>query len=142
MLRSRPAETADCSSATSVARTSQMNLAMNANDDRTTRPHVTPPTRASSPVVPRHQHWSRDSEPDPLLAAVARLHVDCHRWGRGLLWTIFEHKREARTPFVRVAAIDETTTDPAPWGLNWPHHFYEYKLSEGPFLAAPAPVQE
>ncbi len=105
---------------------------MNDNDDRTTRPHVTPPDAASSPVVPRHQHWSkRLGARTLLLAAVAVFTLIATVGVAALLVTIFEHKREARTPFVRVAAIDETTTDPAPWGLNWPHHFYEYKLTAG-----------
>lgn len=43
-----------------------------------------------------------------------------------LLITIVEHKQEARTPFVRVVEVDEVTTDPVPWGKNWPHQFDSY----------------
>jgi nitrite reductase (cytochrome c-552) len=43
-----------------------------------------------------------------------------------VLVTMFEHKQEARTPFLRVAEVDEVTTDPAPWGLNWPHQYDQY----------------
>ena len=49
-----------------------------------------------------------------------------------VLVEMFERKQEARTPFLRVAEIDETTTDPRPWGLDWPHHFDDYmKTAEG-----------
>lgn len=44
-----------------------------------------------------------------------------------LLVTIFEHKQEARVPFVRVAEVTEVSTDPVPWGLNWPNQFDGYK---------------
>ena len=42
------------------------------------------------------------------------------------LVVMFERKQEARTPFVRVAEVDEITTDPRPWGLNWPHQYDAY----------------
>lgn len=48
-----------------------------------------------------------------------------------VLITMFEHKQEQRTPFTRVVELDETSTDPAPWGLNWPHQFDQYKLTAG-----------
>ncbi len=44
-----------------------------------------------------------------------------------LLVTIFEHQQEARTPYVRVAEVDEVTSDPVPWGRNWPDQFDTYK---------------
>jgi nitrite reductase (cytochrome c-552) len=44
-----------------------------------------------------------------------------------LLVTIFEHRQEARTPFVRVVEVDEGTTDPVPWGKNWPMQFDDYR---------------
>lgn len=46
-----------------------------------------------------------------------------------VLVTMFEHKQEARQPFHRVAEISEVTTDPAVWGLNWPHHYDQYLLT-------------
>lgn len=48
-----------------------------------------------------------------------------------VLVTIFEHKQEARTPFVRVAEVDEITTDPRPWGQNWPHQYDGWKATAG-----------
>ena len=44
-----------------------------------------------------------------------------------LLVTMFEHKQEARTPFVRLVEVNEGTTDPAPWGTNWPRQFDGYR---------------
>ena len=52
----------------------------------------------------------------------------------GVTWvliTIYGRKQEARTPFVRVAEVSEISTDPEPWGLNWPHHFDGWKSNAG-----------
>ncbi|MCF7686862.1 MAG: ammonia-forming cytochrome c nitrite reductase subunit c552 [Cephaloticoccus sp.] len=43
-----------------------------------------------------------------------------------LLITIFEHRQEARVPFVRLTEVNEVSTDPAPWGKNWPHQHDTY----------------
>ncbi|MEW4529588.1 ammonia-forming cytochrome c nitrite reductase subunit c552 [Maioricimonas sp. JC845] len=43
-----------------------------------------------------------------------------------LLVSIFEHKQEARRPFVRLVEVDEATTDPAVWGVNWPDQYDSY----------------
>lgn len=43
-----------------------------------------------------------------------------------LLVTIFEHKQEARTPFVRLVEVNEGVSDPKPWGTNWPRQFDSY----------------
>ncbi|MEM9553345.1 MAG: ammonia-forming cytochrome c nitrite reductase subunit c552 [Acidobacteriota bacterium] len=48
-----------------------------------------------------------------------------------VLVTIFGHKQEARQPFVRVAEVDEISTDPEPWGRNWPHQFDGWKATAG-----------
>ncbi len=48
-----------------------------------------------------------------------------------VLVTMFEHKQDARSPYFRVVELDEVSTDPAPWGLNWPHHFDQYKSTAG-----------
>lgn len=44
-----------------------------------------------------------------------------------LLVTIFEHRQEARRPFVRLVEVSEISTDPEPWGTNWPHQFDTYR---------------
>ena len=43
-----------------------------------------------------------------------------------ILINIFGHKQEARIPFVRVVEVDELTTDPKPWGDNWPRQYDGY----------------
>jgi nitrite reductase (cytochrome c-552) len=44
-----------------------------------------------------------------------------------LLTTIFHRKVEARNPYVRLVEVTEDTTDPAPWGANWPREYEDYK---------------
>jgi nitrite reductase (cytochrome c-552) len=58
-----------------------------------------------------------------LLAAVAVVTFGV----TALLVTIFEHRQESRTPFVRLVEVNEVTTDPAPWGTNWPFEFDSYR---------------
>ena len=48
-----------------------------------------------------------------------------------VLVVMFGHKQEARQPFVRVADVTEVSTDPRPWGLNWPNHFEGWKSTAG-----------
>ena len=43
-----------------------------------------------------------------------------------LLNNISERKSEARNPYVRLVDVDEDTTDPAVWGLNWPKQYDSY----------------
>jgi nitrite reductase (cytochrome c-552) len=43
-----------------------------------------------------------------------------------LLTNIFERKQEARQPFVRLVEVTEDTTDPKPWGQNWPAEYDSY----------------
>jgi nitrite reductase (cytochrome c-552) len=45
----------------------------------------------------------------------------------GLLVTIFEHRQESRTPFVRLVEVDEMSTDAATWGTNWPSQYDTYR---------------
>ncbi len=44
-----------------------------------------------------------------------------------LLVSIFTRQQEARRPFQIVRPVDETTTDPVPWGMNWPREYDSYK---------------
>ena len=48
-----------------------------------------------------------------------------------VLVAMFGRKQEARQPFVRVAEVNEITTDPGPWGLNWPHQYEGYVATAG-----------
>jgi nitrite reductase (cytochrome c-552) len=47
------------------------------------------------------------------------------------LVTMFGHKQEARTPFVRVAELNEISVDPRPGARNWPHQFDGWKATAG-----------
>jgi nitrite reductase (cytochrome c-552) len=44
-----------------------------------------------------------------------------------LLTNIFERKAEARNPFYRVVELNDTITDPAVWGRNFPLHYDAYR---------------
>lgn len=46
-----------------------------------------------------------------------------------LLINIFERKQEARTPFVRLVEVNEVSTDPKPWGQNFPLQYEGYLKS-------------
>ncbi len=48
-----------------------------------------------------------------------------------VLFTMFGHKQDALRAYARVVEINEVSTDPIPWGLNWPHQFDQYKLTAG-----------
>ncbi|TWU37393.1 ammonia-forming cytochrome c nitrite reductase subunit c552 [Novipirellula artificiosorum] len=43
-----------------------------------------------------------------------------------LLINIFERKQEARAPFVRLVDVNEVSTDPKPWGVNFPLQYESY----------------
>lgn len=44
---------------------------------------------------------------------------------------IFERKQEGKDPFVKLQQVTELTTDPKPWGANFPHQFDGYKKTAG-----------
>lgn len=48
-----------------------------------------------------------------------------------VLVTMFGHKQEARQQFVRIAEVDELSTDPEPWGQNWPNQYDGWKATAG-----------
>jgi nitrite reductase (cytochrome c-552) len=48
-----------------------------------------------------------------------------------VLITMFARKQEARQPFVRLVEVTEISTDPVPWGINWPLHFEMWKSTAG-----------
>ena len=43
-----------------------------------------------------------------------------------LLVNIFERKQEARAPYVRLVEVNEISTDPKPWGVNFPLQYESY----------------
>ena len=64
----------------------------------------------------------------PLLFAVVAVATAVVTW---VLVAMFERKQEAKVPFVRVVEVNEVSTDPEPWGLNWPHQFDGYRATAG-----------
>jgi nitrite reductase (cytochrome c-552) len=48
-----------------------------------------------------------------------------------LAFNIQDRKQEAQTPFVRLQDVTELTTDPEPWGVNWPHQYDGYLKTAG-----------
>src|SRR4051812_48762083 len=44
-----------------------------------------------------------------------------------LLTNIFERKQEARNVYVRLVEVDDNTSDPQPWGTNWPNEYDGYR---------------
>jgi nitrite reductase (cytochrome c-552) len=44
-----------------------------------------------------------------------------------LIVSIFRHKTEAVNPYLRFVEVGQSTTDPTPWGMNWPREFDQYK---------------
>ncbi|HEX2971025.1 MAG TPA: ammonia-forming cytochrome c nitrite reductase subunit c552 [Tepidisphaeraceae bacterium] len=61
-----------------------------------------------------------------------------------LLVNIFQRKQEAKNPYIRFVNVTEETTDPAPWGVNWPRQYDQYKRTVEPsrtnFGGGDAPV--
>ena len=66
----------------------------------------------------------------------------------GLLLNIFQRKQEAKNPFLKLVNVTEETTDPAPWGVNWPREFEQYQRTVEPSRTnfgggdAPAPREK
>jgi nitrite reductase (cytochrome c-552) len=44
-----------------------------------------------------------------------------------LLLNIQERKLEAKDPYLKLVRVGEDTTDPAPWGSNWPRQYDSYR---------------
>jgi len=59
-----------------------------------------------------------------LIAALASL---AGAGGVALLVNVLERKSEARNPFYRVVELDDTVTDPAVWGKNFPLQYDGYQ---------------
>jgi nitrite reductase (cytochrome c-552) len=61
----------------------------------------------------------------PLLAALLAV-AGATAGLTALLLNIAERKAEERAPFVRLAEVSESVTDPAVWGVNWPRQLDSY----------------
>jgi nitrite reductase (cytochrome c-552) len=44
-----------------------------------------------------------------------------------LLVTMFQRHQEARNPYVMFVQVDEDSTDPAVWGVNWPRQYDSFR---------------
>jgi nitrite reductase (cytochrome c-552) len=49
-----------------------------------------------------------------------------------LLVNIVERKQEAKDPYLKLVNVTEETTDPRPWGANWPREFEQYQRTVEP----------
>lgn len=49
-----------------------------------------------------------------------------------LALSIWQRKEEARQPFVRLVEVNESTTDPALWKVNWPREHDRYQMTVDP----------
>src|SRR5215218_5495697 len=49
-----------------------------------------------------------------------------------LLTSMVERKQEARNPYVRLVEVNEETTDPAAWGVNWARQYNDYLRTAEP----------
>ncbi len=65
----------------------------------------------------------RGRGPGRQLVLVALVAVVATGAALALLTNIFERRQEARSPFVQVVAVTDTTEDPEIWGRNFPQHY-------------------
>ena len=88
-------------------------------DPRPTDPRPAEPR----PLEPRHRRrfGTRLLVLTAVGAALAMVGV------AALLTSIFQRQQEARDPFYRVVALDDTTDDPAVWGQNFPLQYDDYR---------------
>jgi nitrite reductase (cytochrome c-552) len=72
--------------------------------------------------------WVRESKGRLALFAVVVAAVALASAGvTALLVNIFERKSEAKDAYVKLVQVTEDTTDPEPWGMNWPRQYDGYK---------------
>jgi len=64
----------------------------------------------------------------PLLFLVAAIATASVAW---VFVRMQERKQEARTPFLKLAEVSEISTDPRPWGINFPNHYEAYLKTAG-----------
>jgi nitrite reductase (cytochrome c-552) len=62
-----------------------------------------------------------------VVALIAGLAVLAGAGGVALLVNILERQQEARHPFYRVVELDDTVTEPAVWGKNFPLQYDSYR---------------
>ena len=62
-----------------------------------------------------------------VVVLIAALAILAGAGGVALLVNILERKSEARNPFYRVVELNDTLTDPAVWGKNFPLQYDSYR---------------
>src|SRR4051812_16637654 len=78
-------------------------------------------TQEQAPSQPRPtDRWRRFFVITVVLTALVTFGI------AALLTNIFNHKQEGKNPYIRFVDVDETTTDPAQWGKNWPREYDGY----------------
>jgi nitrite reductase (cytochrome c-552) len=91
---------------------------MSTRDPGTTPPPPPPPDDPRG----RPSRWRRPG----ILAGLAVVAALVVVGVAALLVNIFERRQEARNPYVMFVEIDENTTDPAVWGVNWPRQYESF----------------
>jgi nitrite reductase (cytochrome c-552) len=66
------------------------------------------------------------SKPYALLTLVAFGSALAAAGAAAMLMNVHERKTEAANPFFRVVEVDDDTTDPKVWGMNFPHQYDGY----------------
>src|ERR687891_1053584 len=78
--------------------------------------------------MPRWAICSEETMRRPMvIVLIAVLAILAGTGGVALLVNIFERKSEARNPFYRVVELNDTLTDPAVWGKNFPLQYDSYR---------------
>src|ERR687891_114633 len=78
--------------------------------------------------MPRWAICSEETMRRPMvIVLIAVLAVLAGAGGVALLVNILERKSEARNPFYRVVELNDTLTDPAVWGKNFPLQYDSYR---------------
>jgi nitrite reductase (cytochrome c-552) len=65
-------------------------------------------------------------------AAVAVVAAGAAAGVTALLVSIFQHKQEARNPFLKLVEVTEDDVDPAKWRVNWPREYDGYLRTAEP----------
>jgi nitrite reductase (cytochrome c-552) len=82
--------------------------------------HTDPP-REDPPRAPRRRFGMRWLILAAVGGALATVGI------AALLTSVFQHQQEARNPFYRVVALNDTIDDPAVWGKNFPLQYDDYR---------------
>jgi nitrite reductase (cytochrome c-552) len=81
-------------------------------------PNLPPPPESKPPMDRRRFRW--------LLAGTIAILALLTLGIAALLTNIFERRQEARNPYVRFVEVDDDTTDPEVWGVNWPRQYESF----------------